>query len=592
MRLTALFALAAAFAVLAWHASASADELIELAGTEPELTAAIDRKLSAVWERDGVTPAPRSSDEEFLRRVYLDTTGMPPTYDEAISFLNDDSPGKRDRLIDALVADRRFAEHVADQWVNVFTGRRTQDNADLILGAWMAQQIQLGRGFDDIMYDIITAEGLMSENPAVGYYTGKREFRTADIAGEAAKHFTGVQIQCAQCHDHPYEDTWTEQEFNGVGSFFAAVQVRRRGDTRPRQGEVTDRGVSRLDPSVVQRRLATIKDDMQRERVYEQLRYRAPKYLLGNELRVDDARLWRKAWAKWVISDQNVQTQRYVANRFWSFLFGMGIVNPVDDFNSINEPSHPELLDLLASDMREHGYDVRRFYRAALKTRAWQASSSGASRGDNRAERWYFAEYPVRQLSPEQFFGALIAVAGHSESAGRRVRTRNNPYERERKQGEAYKKREDEGKLPKNRRRVEYDLEAADKLAALVDSMSPEWYARRSASRQYARISSDDEMNESDGFSMTIDQALMQMNGRVTGDLSTHGRQSLLTHIFNASRDADARLERMFLIVLSRRPTAAESERYKKFLAESGERAGWEDALFSLLLTTEFATNH
>lgn len=603
MRLTALLGLAGAIcALLAFQSFAAADEPANPdrkteatpspAASEAKLTAAIDAEIAKLLERDGITRAPVVGDEEFVRRLYLDVTGMPPTYEEALAFIDSKEANKRDKLIDALVADQRFADHVADNWLNVLTGNgRAADNADMLLGAWMAAELHKGRGFDGIVYDILAAQGRMSDNPAASYFGARRELRTPDVAGEAARHFTGVQIQCAQCHDHPYEEAWKETDFNGVASFFSTLRLRRQGDMRPRQASVSDQKVRRLDPAQMQKRLKAIEDPQQKVREYEGMRYRAPKYLLGERVSVDSD-LWRKAWAKWVISDENIQTQRYMANRHWSFLFGMGLLNPVDDFNSLNEASHPELLDLLAKDLRENGYDLRRFYRAVLKSRTWQSASSGAQRKEGNIEGWHFARYPVRQLTPGQFFGALMVVGTHAQRQKSRLKTKVNPYEREKAEAARYLKQKEEGKLPENRRKLEYDLEALDKMAAVIDSMSPGWYLRRQVSRGYARISSDDEMTEADSFTLTIDQALLLMNGSATFELSQWGRGTLLEFVTAADSIA-GKVERMFVVTLSRRPTAEESKRFQAFVVQSTEeRQGWEDALYALLLTSEFGTNH
>ncbi|MCC7509456.1 MAG: DUF1553 domain-containing protein [Planctomycetes bacterium] len=609
MRLTAIFAAAAiACALLAFQTFAAAEETDakpddkkteaspSTGNAESALTAAIDREIDKLLARDGITRAPQTNDAEFVRRVYLDLTGMPPKADETVAFLDSTDKDKRNRLIDTLVADKRFAEYVTDQWLNVFTGRaRAQDNGDMVLGAWIANEIHAGRGFDQIMYDIITAEGKMSDNPAAAYYGSRRELLTPDVAGETTRQFTGVQIQCAQCHDHPYEDAWKEADFNGVASFFSAMRLRRMGDVRPRQAIIGSNKVKRVDPEVMQKRLKQIDSVEQRLREYEGMRYRAPKYLLGEDLKVENSELWRKAWAKWVIADANTQTQRYLANRFWSFLFGMGILNPVDDFNSINEASHPELLDLLAKDLRDNDYNVQRFYRAVLKTRTWQAASSGATRKEGNVEAWHFARYPVRQLAPEQFFGTLLAISNHAER--RRVGVKTNPYARERQQAEREMKADGdakkEDKADAKGKRYEYDAEALGKLEALIDTMGDDWYVRRAASRRYAAISSDDEMMEAESFTLTIDQALMLMNGEVTTQLSAWGKGSVLDHITTGSSKLEPRIERLFLIVLSRRPDSAETERFAAFIGQGkDERQGWEDALFALLLTSEFSTNH
>jgi hypothetical protein len=572
---------------------ARADEVKEADGpateaklTEAGLSAAIDREIAKVWERDGIKPAEPCADDEFLRRVYMDTVGVPPTVEETLTFLDSTDKDKRSKLIDSLIADKRFGEHVTDLWLNIMSGRGAGagDNTDTVMGVWLAEQINAGRGFDQIVYDIVTAEGKLSENPAVGYYAGKRELLTPDIAGEATKHFTGVQIQCAQCHDHPYEEAWKVADFDGVASFFSAVEVRRKGDTRPRQGEVVDRKGSLVNSKQVQKKLKNA-NPQQKERLERQLKWGAPKYLLGAALKVDDARLWRKAWAQWAIDDSNTQTQRYLANRFWSFLFGMGIHNPVDDFNSFNEASHPELLDLLAKDMRDNDYDIKRMYRAVLKSRTWQLSSKPA-----KAEPWHFASHPVRQLTPEQFFAALITVSKEADDR-RKMRGAQNPYTRERQQAAQYEKRKEAGKLGENEKRYEYDYEALDKLEAIVERMSDDWFLRRMASRNYSRYSDDDEMVAADNFSLSIDQALLVMNGEATSQLSSWNRGSVLDKVITAGDKPEKQIERLFVTVLSRKPGTEETKRFADYLKEAKDpRQAWEDMLFTLLVSTEFAT--
>jgi hypothetical protein len=564
---------------------APAGPVTEAKLSEAGLTALIDREIAKVWERDGIKPADACSDDEFLRRVYMDTVGMPPTVEETYAFLDSTDKDKRAKLIDALVADPRFGEHVTDLWLNIMSGRgRAGDNADTVMGIWLAEQINAGRGFDQVMYDIITAEGKLSDNPAAGYYAGKRELLTPDIAGEATKHFTGVQIQCAQCHDHPYEEDWKVADFDGVASFFSAVEVRRKGDMRPRQGEVMDRKGSLVNAAQIQKKIKNANAE-QKERLERQLKWGAPKYLLGDALKVSDARLWRRAWAQWAIADANTQTQRYLANRFWSFMFGMGIHNPVDDFNSINEASHPELLDLLAKDMRDSDYDIKRLYRAVLKSRTWQLAST-----PTKAEPWHFASHPVRQLTPEQFFAALITVSKEADDR-RKMRAAQNPYTREKQQAAQYEKRKAAGRLGENEKRYEYDYEALDKLEAQVEKMSDDWFLRRQASRNYSRYSDDDEMVAADNFSLTIDQALLVMNGEATSQLSSWNKGSVLDKVVSAGDKPEKQIERLFAVVLSRKATTQETSRFTAYLKESKDtRQAWEDLLFTLLVSTEFAT--
>lgn len=556
------------------------------------LTRSIDAGIEAIWKRDGITPAATSTDEEFLRRVYIDTVGMPPTATEVRTFMADQTAGKRARVIDQLLDDPRFGEHLADQWLTVLSGRnKAQDNADMVLGAWLAAQFNANRGFDQVLADIIGAEGQMSDNAPAAYYAGKRELLTPDIAGEATKHFTGVQIQCAQCHDHPYEESWKVADFHGVASFFWAVQVQRKGDVRPRQGIVLDRQGVKADRAQVEKKVAKASEE-QKKRILESTRLQSPKFLGGDEVSVTDARLWRKAWAQWVISPDNAQTRRYLANRFWAFAFGTGLHNPVDDFNSFNEPSHPELLEALGADFAHSGFDVKRLYRAMLNSRTWQLSGRRVSSDAPKPELWHFASYPVRQLSPEQFFAALIVVREQTD-AKRGMRAAQNPYTKEREQAASFEKRKAAGKLDVKEAKVEYDYKALDKLEAMVRQISPHWYLRRVASRSYTRLSNDDEMHEADTFTLSIDQALLVMNGEAMASLSGRGKGTLVDGLVTRHKDDESRLSELYLTVLGRVPTREETLRALSYIKEATDsRLAWEDLAFALLAGSEFATNH
>ena len=590
--LAALAFVGCGLCLLAGYGPASADEVkpdrkTEAAPsdkvTEAQLSAKIDAEIAAVLKRDDVIPAPIATDSEFLRRVYMDTLGVPPTADEAAAFLDDKTENKRAKLIDKLLADPRFGEHVADLWLNILVGRaRAKDNADSILGVWIAEQINAGRGWHHIMRDIIVSDGKMSDNPAAGYYAGKRSLLTADIAGEATRHFTGVQIQCAQCHDHPYKEDWKVADFDGVASFFSVVKLRRDSNVRPNLNSVEDTRIRPMDEAKLEKKLAKL-SEARREALLEQQRYMRPKFLEGANLTKVESQDWRKAWADWVISDENTQTQQYIANRFWSFLFGMGILNPVDDFNSFNEPSHPALLKLLGDDLRDNGYDLKRFYRSVLNSQTWQRSSSGAQ---GNYESWHFATYPVRQLTPEQFFAALTAV-NSSADRQRKFASNRNPYMKELDRARNPDKRMKDEKSKK----YEWDVDALEKLKAQMDEMSEGWLLRRMAAKGYTRATEDDEMMEADAFTLSIDQALYVMNGQATSVLSDWGKGSVLDTVVSDYKKPEQGIERLYLITLSRRPSKAELQRNLDYLKDAkNKEEAWEDILFTLLVSSEFAT--
>ena len=588
----ALLAAGSVFGVLAVIQSpASAqpkpDKSTTAALPEREVTANIDREIAKVWERDKVTPAAAGSDEEFMRRVYFDTIGLPPTPAEVRAFLADNEKEKRRKLIETLVADKRFSQHMADNWTNIIVGRAGRDygGANHLFAIWFSERVHGGDNFNDIIYDLVTAKGQLSENPAIAPYIRSIPAKVPDLAGNLSRNLTGVQIQCAQCHDHPYEEAWTEGVFAGVASFFAPVSINLNIRTLPVDPSVGDNARPVRIPA---RGIEELPADA-RNRIEEQQKYNKPVTLDGKPLKTDDRALWRPALAKWMIAKDNRQTARYIVNRFWSFAFGSGLLNPVDDFNGFNEASHPELLEWLAQDLIDNDYDFRRLYRAILNSRTYQLSSKG---GHSKAESWHFASAAVRQLNAEQFFGAFVRISGGDDIA-RSYRARNiSPGEQLKRTVERRMKQAKESNDP-NQRDVAYSQQSLDRFVAWYDKLDDGWYLRRTMAQGFARLSSDDEMTEAEGFSLTIDQALSVMNSELTQALTGSGRGSIIQGLQRDFKDDKDRLDELYLTVLGRYPTAAERVTMLGFVKDqNGGAVAWEDILFALLAGTEFATNH
>ncbi|MBE7490204.1 MAG: DUF1553 domain-containing protein [Planctomycetes bacterium] len=555
--------------------------------TEKDLSAAIDREIAKVWARDKITPTGLSSDEEFVRRVYFDLTGLPPTREETLAFLDSKDKNKREALINRLLDDKRFGEHMGDLWSNIMLGRGGRGDrggGGTLLAIWFAERFNNNARFSDIIYDLVTAQGKTSVNPAVSIYTREQPFSIANAAGLVTRTLTGVQLQCAECHDHPYEDAWKQTTFQGVASFFSPIQSRQNLRILPVDPEVTDDAREvRLPPAMGENVPAEL-----RQALEQRGRYNRPVTLDGKPVTIPGRDFWRPYLAKWITRKDNRQTARYTANRFWSFAFGIGLLNPVDDFNSFNTPSHPELLDLLADDLVENRYDIKRLYRAMLNSRTYQLSGKGRPA---KAEGWHFASSAPRQLSPEQFFGALVTVSGSTEMArGYRGRV-GSPAVQVRRQVEA-RMRQMQRDNP-NMRDYDFDEESLKRFESWYEKMSDLWFLRRSMAAGFSSQSSDDEMTDVDGFSLTIDQALAVMNGEFTNRIAGSGRGTIATELVARVKDDSARIEYLYLTVLSRRPTAAETSRLKKYVAEQKDAAAaYEDILFALLAGSEFATNH
>jgi molybdopterin converting factor small subunit len=562
------------------------DKATTAALPEREVSARIDAEIKKVWDRDSVKPADECSDEEFVRRVYLDTVGAPPKAEEVEAFLADKNKEKRRALIDTLVADPRFGRHMADEWSVILLGRAGRDygGSSHLFAIWLAERINANHKFSDVVYDIVVASGSVSENPATAVYTREVPFKVANSAGNTMKNLTGVQLQCAECHDHPYEEAWKEETFTGMASFWMAVQVRVNPRIQPVDPSVEDEAAARALPDSAMDRLPAEAQNRQ----IDLKRYNKPVTMDGDALKTTNRKLWRPAIAKWMVADENKQTARYMANRFWSFAFGIGIHNPIDDFNSFNEASHPELLEFLAQDFIDNDYDIKRLYRSILNTRTYQLTSKDAP----KAEGWHFAGAPVRQMNAEQFFGSLMEIAGGSELT-KALRTRNGSVAQQIKRRYEASKRRTENGGGDNQREYTFDEETMNRIVAWYDKMDDSWFMRRNLAQDYARVGNDDEMVEQDGFSLTIDQALLVMNGEVTAALSGSTRGSTVWKLVNEIKTDDARIEKLYLTVFGRKPDSDEQRTMKAYVKGSKNATeAYEDIMFALLASTEFATNH
>ncbi|MHC4839988.1 MAG: DUF1549 domain-containing protein [Planctomycetota bacterium] len=559
------------------------------------ITKTVDSEIEKVWKRDEVKPAARSSDEEFVRRVYLDVVGVPPTRTEFWDFMETDTVDKRAKLIDKLLADPRYGEHLADLWMPILRERGNDlnelgDSAGDIMAGWLADQFNEDVAFDRTIRAMVEAHGPISKNPASAYY-GLMGFgaRTGDLAGLTLKHFGGMQIQCAQCHDHPYEQDWTQEAFTGMASFFAPIEVKADFYTQPVDPRISTRGYA--PPEAIKKYLKTPGLDAEAKRVIQDLLdYNQPKLFGDKAIKTKDTVSWRKMMARWLTSPKNKTAGEYLVNRYWSFMFGTGLLNPVDDFNSFNEASHPELLSKLAANFSRSGYRVKNFYRGVLNSRTYQLSSKN---GPDNAETWHFASAPVRQLTPTQFFGTLFNLVDGDSMIKSFLRQVPNAYKNVRTFAFYLEQQRKEGKKVDNP--AKFDMDLLKIYEARYNKMRPKWRLRRGLARRYAALAQDDEMVTENSFTLSMDQALLVLNGDVARRLGGSRNGSLVYAVMRDEKTLDGRVERLYTIVLSRPPHKSELKTARAYLSGFEDKliqTGFEDLFFALISSTEFATNH
>jgi hypothetical protein len=357
----------------------------------------VDELLAAEWKVAAVEPGQPSSDSQFLRRAYLDLTGVIPSAGEVRVFLADDKPSKRVRLIEHLLAKPNHATHLANAWRDMMLPR--SNNAQLRFGQtavfdrWLRGHFVDNTPYDKIVRELLTAGGQANQNGPVLYYTSL-ELKPEKLAASTSEIFLGVQIQCAQCHDHPF-DKWKQNDFWGYAAFFARLQ-------RPAAGQ---RGLFQ----VVEGTAGEVKLPDSDEVV-------PPKFLDGKELSADSGIARRVQLADWITSPDNPYFARATVNRAWSILFGYGLVDPVDDFGEHNPPSHPQLLDELAADFVAHDFNIRRLFRVLANTRAYHLTSEVIA-GESVDPR-LFSRMSVKSLSPEQVYDCLSEAVRLREAVG------------------------------------------------------------------------------------------------------------------------------------------------------------------------------
>jgi hypothetical protein len=367
-------------------------------GETADFARQIDSQIQARLDAEKLERAPLADDAEFLRRAFLDLHGVVPSAERAAKFLASDDADKRAQVIDELLASPRFGQHFGDLWRGrlispLVNEQRVQTER---FSAWLAERFNANDGWDEIVFDLLTATGKMEENPAVTYLIeGRNPLSVTDLTDLSSRYFLGVRLNCAQCHDHPFVE-WKQQEYWGMAAFFAQIQT----PGRPKM--VYMAGVQD-DPKLT---LAVIRNtDM-----LEGYQPAEPTFLGGEAWKGEADTPHRVALARWITSPENTYFARAAVNRLWWQFFGRGIVNPVDDMHSGNAPSHPELLELLSRRFAESGFDVKFLCRAIMLSRTYQQTSRPGKEPDREEE--LFARMPIKVLSAEQLYDSLVEILG------------------------------------------------------------------------------------------------------------------------------------------------------------------------------------
>lgn len=343
----------------------------------------IDTLVHAKLKKLRIIPSELCSDETFLRRASLDIAGVLPSAEEYQKFIADKDPKKREKLVDELLGRKEFAEIWVMKWAELLQIRSTQTvsyKSALLYFNWLQEQIAGNVPFDQMVKGLLAANGGTFKTPATNYY--QLETDTLKVAENVAQVFMGMRIQCAQCHNHPF-DRWTMDDYYSFASFFS--QIGRKPGEDPRELVIYNSGSGEVRHLVGNRPM--------------------PPKFLGGEIPATQGKDYRKVLVEWLASPQNPFFARNLANIVWAHYLGRGIIEPVDDVRVSNPASNPELLDALAKKITDDKYNFKRLVRDICTSRAYQLSTKHNE--TNKLDESNFSHAMIRRIRAEILLDAI-----------------------------------------------------------------------------------------------------------------------------------------------------------------------------------------
>jgi hypothetical protein len=491
-----------------------------------------------------IVPSELSGDAEFLRRVCLDLTGTLPPPNRVREFIASKDPKKREKVIDALIGSPEFVDYWSFRFDDLMrvaaTSNGTHKWSDLYAD-WIRKSIAQNKPYDQMARERLTAQG---------YTAASRHFLPYNVIGPPAEQmaeevrvFFGRRLDCAQCHNHPYE-SWSQDQFWGLAAFFG--RLHKMGDNgdyvifdHP-DNEPMGNGDVNADLKLYHPRTKAVLK---------------PALLDGTVVSAGDHENPRRALADWMV--RHPYFAEAIVNRIWSDFFGRGIVDPVDDFRSTNPPTHPELLEKLAADFRANNHDLRHLMRTIVTSRTYQLS--GRPNETNRGDRTNYSHAQARPVDAEVLLDAICDVTGVPE-----IYTVGIPNEKA-----------PPVHLPAGTRAV------ALRQPDIFYSRFLDLYGRPT------RLTFPERSGKAN-----LRQALHMLAGPVYNEklAAPEGR---LQRLIQAGKTDGEIIEEIYLAALSRLPDRQEKEELQKLIGESGDRnEGLKNLVWAILCSREFAENH
>lgn len=490
----------------------------------------IDQLIDAKLKRLHIQPTGLASDAEFLRRAALDLTGIPPTPKEIRAFLAEpgDAKTKRARAIDRLMLRSAFVDHWTVKWGDLLQNSRRflGDKATWGFREWIRESIATNKPYDKMVHELLTSRGSAYANPAANYYRVMREPKLS--MEKTSQVFLGVRMVCAQCHDHPFEQ-WTQNQYYQLAAFFAAVGLKPGYETG--------------DEILYLKRDDNVVKHPKTGRIVE------PEYLIASigAPAIPPSGDRREALAEWLTSKNNPFFAKAIVNRMWSYFFGKGIIDPVDDIRASNPAVNEALLTALTKDFVDHGFDLHHLIRTITNSRAYQAAID--TNEWNEDDHINFSHQMPRRLSAEELQDALFIATGS---------------------------RPDFPEVPED---------------TLAQQLPDPHIGKDGFLDLFGRPQRESACECERRSDLSLPQALNLVNG---GDIATAiaDPKGVVAKLITSGVTDRQLIEELYLGALSRMPTASEYDHAVTFLKKDGSRAARaQDLLWALVNSKAFLFN-
>jgi len=570
----------------------------------------IDRMVAQNYTKYKVQPNELTTDEQFVRRAYLDITGTIPTYKQARAFAINKSADKRARLIDTLLNSPEASGHLFNYWADILRlrDREVTNNAPgKLYNEWVRESLEKNKPYDQWVFEMLTAEGKYLDNPATGYLL-RDSGMPLDSMNNTVRIFLGTQIGCAQCHDHPF-DKWRRKEFYEVASYMYGTSYRMNAGDKQKFGgqnvvnkfreelkKIDDKfdGGGKYNRFLIGNlvevsdtgRKLVLPDDYQ----YDDAKPKAavaPRTIFDPQPTLSPGDTPRVVFAKWLTSPENPRFAKTIANRMWKRLFGIGQIEPVDDMMDETVAENPALMDFLSQEMVRLKFDVKEYLRILLNTEAYQRQATAAE--VIAGEEYHFPGPILRRITAEQAWDSFITLAVHTpdeyQSEPARVQVSLLNVDLAKTTADEIKKRDEELREVTNykhrdarNKNYTYQGQLLARAAELPSPMPAGHFLR-----QFGQ--SDRESIEASSVDGSVPQVLQMFNGPIT-HMILDPKSLMYSNVVQAKTPSE-RLDVIFLSILSRKPTTEEQAIAMEEIDQHKE-AGYGNVIWSLVNTREF----